>query len=116
MSESTKGRYREYQVSRDMQTHGWQQGMRAAGSKGAADLFMVHPTYGIALVQVGKVGKSLGPADRLRFLDLAGMAGALPILATVIPDPGRATTIRYFRVYDSPPANWEPWDPAKAAA
>jgi hypothetical protein len=38
--------------------------MRAAGSKGPADLAMLHPLHGLAWVQVGPATKALSPADR----------------------------------------------------
>lgn len=112
MSDAHKGRRREWKVRDELKGHGWHLVARSAGSKGAADLVMVHPFHGLALLQVGTANKTLGPADRTRLLELAGMCGALPLVCHVIAQPGKPTTLSYWRVYDSPPSNWEPWDPA----
>ena len=60
--------------------------MRAASSKGAADLAMLHPEMGLAWVQVGTAkSKSLGPDERERLVSLADQTGALPLLVTSGP-------------------------------
>ena len=106
VSTATDGRRREYKVRDDMVERGWLLVARSAGSKGAADLVMVHPDYGLALVQVGPGGKSLGPDDRERLCDMAEMCSALPILARVVARHG----IEYHRVGRSLLA-WERWSP-----
>jgi hypothetical protein len=106
MSTATSGRAREHRVRDHMQDAGWLQVARSAGSKGAADLVMVHPEHGLALVQVGTAGKSLGPADRVRLCDMADLCSALPILARVVPRQG----IEYHLVARSLVA-WERWSP-----
>ncbi|MCD4535671.1 hypothetical protein LRP67_16380 [Nocardioides sp. cx-169] len=111
MSTATQGRAREHKVRDHMADAGWHFIMRAAASKGPADLLLAHPEHGAALVQVGTTSKSLGPADRIRFLTAADLCGALPILATVIPDPGKATTIRYLLVGPGPASTWEAYTP-----
>ena len=83
MSTATAGRAREYQVRDHLETLGWERVMRAAASKGAADLLMGHETHGAALIQVGTRTKHLGPEDRARFLRAAHITGALPIEAIV---------------------------------
>lgn len=85
MSTATNGRAREHRVRDHLIKAGWQLVARSAGSKGAADLVMVHADHGLALVQVGTANKRLGPAARLRFVDLAWMCGALPLLAACSP-------------------------------
>ena len=103
MSTATSGRAREYRTRDDLISRGWHLVMRSAGSKGAADLCMVHPDQGLALVQVGTANKSIGPADRARFLDLAYLCGALPLLAVAAP----RVPIRYFHVGLGPASTWE---------
>ena len=106
MSTATSGRAREYRVRDDLIAHGWTYIMRAAGSRGPADIALAHEEYGLALVQVGTGNKRLGPADRTRLLHAAYLCSALPVVATV--DRG---VIRYALVHDGVPSDWEPWDP-----
>jgi hypothetical protein len=107
MSTATNGRAREYRVRDHLIAHGWELVARSAGSKGAADLVMVHPDHGLALVQVGTPNKTLGPNDRARFLRLAGLCSALALVAVVIPSIG----VRYRLVSDGPATHWERWQP-----
>lgn len=86
---------------------GWTQVMRAAGSKGAGDLLLGHPIHGAALVQVGTAAsKTLGPADRDRFVTAAELICALPLLAT-----WSRTGVRYFVVTREVPSKWQEWTP-----
>lgn len=86
MSTATNGRAREHRISKLMVKHGWLQVMRAAGSKGPADLAMLHPFLGLAWVQVGTAAsKSLGPDARNRLVAIAEQTHALPLLATSGP-------------------------------
>lgn len=107
MSTATTGRAREYRVRDAMVELGWTQIMRAAASKGAADLFLGHPIHGGALIQVGTANKSLGPADRERFVTAADLTGALPILATAT-----RAGITYWHVTRDVPSTWTEWSPA----
>ena len=88
-----------------MASAGWEFGMRAAGSKGAADLLMAHEVHGAALVQVGRKSKTLGPGDRARLCRLADLCGALPLLAVHVPRKG----ITYWQVTRDVPSKWERW-------
>ena len=101
MSEAANGRAREYKVRDHLIDLGWSFIMRSAGSRGPADLAMAHPLFGLALIQVGKPGKTIGPDDRARFLRAAHVTGALPIEAIV--HRGRIT---YRLVCDTPPRHW----------
>lgn len=101
MSNATAGRAREYKVRDHLIDLGWVYIMRAAASKGAADLLMGHETHGAALIQVGTRSKHLGPDDRARFLRAAHITGALPIEAIV--HRGRIT---YRLVCDTTPRHW----------
>ena len=105
MSTATDGRRREHKVRDHMTDDGWQPIMRAAASKGAADLLMAHPYYGAALVQVGSKSKTLGPADRERLCYAAELCSALPLLAIVTP----RQPIAYWIVTRDTPAKWEKW-------
>jgi hypothetical protein len=105
MSTAQTGARRERQVRDDMAADGWVFGMRAAASKGAADLLMAHPEYGAALVQVGSKSKTLGPADRERLCDLADLCGALALLAIVVP----RQPVTYWQVTRQTPSRWTRW-------
>lgn len=111
MSTATQGRAREYKVRDELIGHGWHFIMRAAASKGSGDLLMGHPHHGAALVQVGTGSKTLGPADRDRFVTDADLIGALPILATVIP----REPIRYHHVNRGTSGTWDRFDPRGTA-
>ena len=106
MSTATAGRAREYRVRDHLEANGWVAIMRAAASKGPADLLLAHPDHGAALVQVGTASKRLGPTDRARFVTAADMCGALALLA--VCTPGRRP--RYFLVTLDKPATWDEWE------
>lgn len=103
MSTAEQGRRREHVVRDELIERGWTFIMRAAASKGPADLAMAHPEHGLALVQVGTEGKTLGPADRERFVSAAEMCGALAVLATRAP---REAT-RFRLVTRDRPSTWQ---------
>lgn len=111
MSTATSGRSREYRVRDDLDARGYPFIMRAAASKGAADLLHGHPFVGAVLVQVGTKNKALSPADRTRFLAAAEFCHALPILAQVIAEPGKRTEIHYWRVNHGTAGTWDRWEP-----
>ena len=104
MSHASNGRAREHRVIEHMEGKGWIKVMRSAGSKGAADMTMVHPVVGLALVQVGtEKSKKLGPADRARFVDLADLCSALPLVALCAP--GRKP--RFLQATREVPSTWD---------
>lgn len=106
MSTAANGRAREHRVCAHMESRGWVKVMRSAGSKGAADLAMAHPVHGLALVQVGtEASKRLGPDDRLRFVDLAGLCSALPLVA--LARPGRSPL--FLVATRDVPSTWGEW-------
>lgn len=107
MSTATSGRAREYRVRNHLADHGWEPIMRAAASRGPADLLLAHPTHGPALIQVGTANKSLGPDDRERFVHAAELCAALPILATAT-----RSGITYWWVTRDTPRYWSEWSPA----
>lgn len=106
MSTATNGRAREHRISKLMQDHGWLQIMRAAGSKGPADLAMLHPLLGLAWVQVGTAAsKTLGPDARNRLVSIAEQTHALSLLAT--SGPGIPT--RFYVVTRGTASTWTEW-------
>lgn len=105
MSTATNGRRREHLVRDDLAAKGWEPIMRAAGSKGAADLFMGHPVHGGALIQVGAGSKTLGPADRERLCHAAELVGALALLAIKVP----RKPVAYWQVTRATPGHWSKW-------
>jgi hypothetical protein len=111
MSTATSGRAREYKVRDALAKHGWELIARSAGSKGPADLVMAHEWWGAALIQVGTENKRLGPDDRTRLLRAASLCDAIPLVAQVIPEPGKPTRITYWQVIDGPPSTWTEWSP-----
>jgi hypothetical protein len=111
MSTASSGRAREHKVRDHLEAAGYPAVMRAAASKGAADLLHGHPLVGAVLVQVGGAAKTLGPEARVRFLEAAALTHALPVLATVVATPGKRTEITYWRVSHDPPSTWERWTP-----
>jgi hypothetical protein len=68
---------------------------------------MAHPIHGVSLVQVGTNNKSLGPADRARFCNLADLCSAIPLVALVTPRVG----IAYYTANRGPASGWERWTP-----
>lgn len=107
MNTARSGAAKEHVVKNAMVDAGWVHVMRAAASKGPADLLLGHPIHGAALVQVGSKSKTLGPADRARLLDAAGLIGALAVLAIVVPRAG----ITYWLVTADTPSKWTEWTP-----
>lgn len=82
--------------------------MRAAASKGSADLFMGKTGRVPILVQVGTAkSKSLGPGERARFLHHSDLARADPIVARTHPGLG----ITYHRALLTPESTWTEWTP-----
>lgn len=111
MSTATSGRRREHQVRDDLISAGYAFIMRAAASKGAADLLHGHPFVGSVLVQVGTGNKTLNQEGRDRFCEAADLTHSLPILATVVATPGKRTEITYWRVTRDVPSTWARWEP-----
>ncbi len=109
-STAVSGRAREHRARDWMVERGWHFVMRSAGSKGSADLLMAHLEHGAALIQVGTPNKTLGPADRVRFVNDADLCGALALLVTVEHHPGRASDYRVLRVTNEAPSRWERFD------
>ena len=111
MSTATSGRAREYRVRDHLESLGYPFVMRAAASKGAADLLHGHPLVGAVLVQVGTSNKTLNQEGRDRFCEAADLCHALPVLATVIATPGKRTEITFWRVTRDVPSTWRSWTP-----
>jgi hypothetical protein len=111
MSTATQGRAREHKVRDALIDHGYPWIMRAAASKGPADLLHGHPFLGALLVQVGTSSKRLNQEGRDRFCEAADLCHGMPILATVIATPGKRTEITYWTVTRDVPSTWTEWTP-----
>jgi hypothetical protein len=125
MNHAAAGRRREHQVRDHLDAHGYSFVMRAAASKGPADLLHGHPLVGAHLVQVGTGNKTIRCTDkshphdrenamqcgRDRFCEAADLCHATPLLASVIATPGKPTVIRYWRVTRDIPSTWTEWTP-----
>jgi hypothetical protein len=111
MSTATQGRAREHKVRDALNAAGYPWVMRAAASKGAADLLHGHPFVGAILVQVGTGNKRLNQEGRDRFCEVAALCHALPIVAQVIAQRGHRTVIRYWIVTRDEPHTWQEWTP-----
>lgn len=109
MSTARVGRDREYRVRDELIARDWHPIMRAAASKGPADLLMVHPLRGGALIQVGSTSKTISPAERALFTRACDWAGLLCLLA-VVPKL-RRDPIRYWQVTEAAPSHWTTWQP-----
>lgn len=107
MSTASSGRRREHRVRDELAARGWIPVMRSAASKGPADLFLVHPDRGGALVQVGGISKRLDPEPRDLFVHVCELSGMLPILAIA---PPRQPTV-YWQVTRDTASKWTPWTP-----
>ncbi len=110
MTTATQGRAREYLVRDYLAARGYPFIMRAAASKGAADLLHGHPDYGAVLIQVGAVNKSLNQDGRDRFVDAAVLCHALPVLASVVRG-GANPVIKFWLVTRDVPSRWSEWTP-----
>lgn len=91
VNNAQQGRRIEWLVRDDLAANGYTV-MRAAGSKGAVDLFAVKPGQAL-FVQVKRSG-TLPPAQWNRLFDLAQMIDAVPVLAEKLP----RQPIRYYRL------------------
>lgn len=111
MSTATAGRAREHRVRARLEAAGYPAIMRAAASKGAADLLHGHPFVGAVLVQVGTGNKVLNQEGRDRFCEAADLCHALPVLAQVIEQRGKRTEYRYWLVTRDVPSTWREWTP-----
>lgn len=111
MSTATSGRAREYRVRDHLEAAGYPFIMRAAASKGAADLLHGHPFVGAVLVQVGTGNKTLNQQARDRFCEAADLCHALPLLASAIATPGKPTVVRFYVVTRDVPSTWEEYTP-----
>lgn len=90
MTNYQRGRQFEYRTRDKLLKSGAVYVMRAASSKGAADLIALWPMKGFSdawLVQCKRDGK-LPKAERETLLDIAGQTGTIAVLARV-PKSGR---------------------------
>jgi Holliday junction resolvase len=107
----TNGAAFERRVMTALENDGYQC-LRAAGSKGAADLIALKPGQTL-LVQVKLTNPQLAPTERITLTHLAKLCGALPIVAwrTKLRGP-----IGFRELTGTGPKDHRPWTPDEAAA
>lgn len=103
MTNYTTGRSLEYKVRDNLEADGYQC-IRAAGSKGKADIVALKPGETL-LVQVKTSNPQLTPTDRKALLELARLTGAIPIVAW---KPTRKPIV-YRELLGVGPRDWRPW-------
>lgn len=64
--------------------------VRAAASKGCADLLAIRPGGGVLLIQVKRGAGRMRPREWNELLEVARRYGALPVLAEFVPRQGIA--------------------------
>lgn len=87
--------------------------IRSAGSKGKVDL--VAFKRGQILFVQNKLNGLCAPAERSRLRDLAGMVGALPIVAYRHKDGRAAAVVRYRLLTGDGPKAFSAWTPDEVA-
>jgi Holliday junction resolvase len=111
MNTAHQGRRIEHLIRDDLTAAGYEV-VRAAASKGPADLVCFKPGQ-VLLVNVKRT-TAPGPAERLALLKVAAMLPgvAVPILARKPP----RQPIRYELMNAGTPRMWAPWTPDEVAA
>ena len=110
MNHYRNGRANEYRIRDDLERYSYEC-VRAAGSKGKADLIAMRPGE-VLLVQVKASNPQLSPAERVDLLAMASRSGAAPLVAY---KPSRRPVV--YRVLLGPgPKEWEPWTPTPTLA
>ena len=109
MTNYRNGRANEYRIRDDLERYNYEC-VRAAGSKGKADLVALRPGE-VLLVQVKASNPQLSPAERAELLAMAERCGGEPIVAY---KPSRRPVV--YRVLLGPgPKEWAPWMPQSLA-
>ena len=94
MTNRQRGDYFERQVRDTLTEHGWVV-IRAAGSRGIADLWAARHDRTLMFVQC-KISGRIDPAERTALLDVAELAGARAVVA-MRPRDGRVTVAAVVR-------------------
>jgi Holliday junction resolvase len=108
MSHYNAGRTFEWKVRDALREDGYEV-LRSAGSKTKIDLVAMKPGQ-IVFVQC-KVNGLCAPAERSRLRDLAGMVGALPIVAYNHKEGRSAAVVRYRLLTGDGPKAFASWTP-----
>lgn len=106
MTQYNDGRRFEYRVRDALREDGYEV-LRSAGSKTKIDLVAMKPGQ-IIFVQC-KVNGLCSPAERSKLRDLAGMVGALPIVAYSHKEGRSAATVRYRLLTGDGPREFADW-------
>ena len=109
MTGYTNGRRHEYLVRDELEAFGYRC-VRAAGSKGKADIVALKPGV-VLLVQVKVGGPQIAPQERSDLFEMAQDAGALAIVAH---KPLRQP-ITYRWLTGTGPKDWQTWAPTSLA-
>lgn len=112
MSNYRNGADFERKTRHDLEEQGYEV-IRSAGSKGKVDL-VAFKTGQILFVQ-NKLNGLCAPAERSRLRDLAGMVGALPIVAYSHKEGRSAATVRYRLLTGDGPKAFCSWTPDQVA-
>ena len=83
---------------------------RAHGSHSKIDV-VAFKRGEILFVQCKTDGRAISPADRAELRRLAGLVGAVPLLAEWYKDGRAARVVRFWRLTSSGPAGHHPWTP-----
>ena len=106
MSGYSDGRKLEYATMLDLTGNGYWT-IRAAGSKGAADIVAIK--RGELMFVQCKLSGTMPPAERVALLNLAIDFGGIPLCARWVKE-GRAARMVEFRQLTGPgPRDWQPW-------
>ena len=104
------GRQTEWAIRDHLEDNGYQV-IRAAGSKGAADLVAIKPSQ-VLLINVKRTTPP-GPRERAALLGLARTLPSVGVpLIAMKPPYTKAPT--YRRLTGLGPKDWEPWTPDTA--
>lgn len=112
MSHYNAGRTFEWKVRDALREDGYEV-LRSAGSKTKIDLVAVKPGQ-LVFVQC-KVNGLCAPAERSKLRDLAGMAGALPVVAYSHKEGRSAAVVRYRLLTGDGPKAFASWTPDTVA-
>ena len=106
MSGYSDGRKLEYAAMLDLTENGYWT-IRAAGSKGAADIVAIKAGQ-LIFIQCKRSGV-MAPAERAVLLDLATMFKGIPLCARWVKAGRAARTVEFRQLTGPGPKDWRPW-------
>jgi Holliday junction resolvase len=116
MSNYANGAAFENRVGANLQADGYRW-IRAAGSKGAADIWAAKPGQ-LLFVSVKRTKGNIGPAERAALVKLAASirTPTLETLPIVAHQPEPRKPIRWRLLTGTGPGDWVDWTPDQVAA